>query len=356
MNADRYLPSRLGLLRNDALGDTLLALPVASAARRINRTIEVELVCAPELVDLMRAHPDLSDVVADPGGDARGLARVLRRRRYEAILVLRPTPRNALAAFLAGIPVRVGTAWRFYGTLFNLRWHGHRRFNERHEIEYNLLLLQRLLGRDPGTPEFYLPPPPAEQEGTLALLADQGIALVRPLVALHPGSSGSALPWPIGHYVELARLLSADGVQVVVSGSADEADLTGQVAAVPGVVDLTGRTTLGQLAWIFKSCDTMVSNSTGPLHLAAAVGTKVVGLYPAAEVNSPVRWGPWGPGHKTFRGPVDDCRRCVGSKCEVYNCLEQVSPEQVRRVAFGIMEQSPHHGRYQPSHSSPEQS
>lgn len=345
---------RIGLLRNDALGDTLLVLPVATALKRYDRELEVELVCNDAFVDLMTTHPDLDASVADPGGTARELAKVLRERRYDAIIVLRPTPRNAWACYRARIPIRVGTAFRFYGPLFNYRWYGHRRKNRMHEVDYNLELLKVLLDRDPGAPEYYLPPPPEERASALAILEKVGIDHNRSLMAIHPGSRGSALAWPVHHFVSLAERLREQDIQVVVTGTPDEADRTAPVAAVEGVHDLTGRTTLGELAWVYKECDTLIANSTGTLHLASAVGTKVVGIYPAAAINSPIRWGPYGPGHKTFRGPVDNCPTCIGEQCPVYNCLEMVPVAEVLRVALGVAAQSPHLGRWTGSASAPE--
>lgn len=358
------LVNRIGLLRNDALGDTILTLAVASAAKQLDdRSVEVELVCDGAYTQLLAAHPDLDAVVTDPGGPAADLARLLASRNYDALLVLRPTPRNAWAAFRARIPLRVGTAYRAYGLLFNVRWYGHRETNERHEIEYNLELLQRLTGMSaPGGPQNYLPPPPEDEAPARALLKEMGIRSDRPMVAIHPGSRRradgrhSSLPWPVQHFVTLAGLLIGEDLQVIVTGMAEEAELTSQVAAVEGVVDLTGHTTLSQLAWVFKNCDTLIINSTGTLHLAAAVGTKVVGIYPPAGANSPVRWGPYGPGHMVFTGPAEECRqqKCTWEECPDYNCLEKVLPEDVFVRAIGIIAQSPLRSRWEASTSSPE--
>jgi ADP-heptose:LPS heptosyltransferase len=174
-----------------------------------------------------------------------------------------------------------------------------------------------------------------------------------PVIALHPGGRGSSLAWPIQHFVSLAEQLIGRGVRVIVTGVAEEAELTAPVAAVEGVFDLTGQTTLGELAWIYKECDSVVANSTGPLHLGAAVGTKVVGIYPAAQINSPVRWGPFGPGHMAFRGPVDNCPKCIWEECPFYNCLELVPVSEVVRVTMGVAAQSPHVGEWRGSVSAP---
>jgi len=344
---------RLGLLRNDALGDTLLVLPVASAVKQIDSGVHVELVCNGAFTELLSAHPDLDDVHADPGGRVGVLSRLLKSRRFDALLVMRPTPRNALAAVWANIPLRVGTANRFYGPLFNVRWYGHRSRNLQHEVLYNLELLQKLTDAQYGAPQYYLPPPPADREAARAVLSSAGVQDDRPLIALHPGSrlrpdgSYSHLLWPAASFSELAAALMGDGVQVVVTGSTADADLAGPVREVEGVVDLIGRTTLGQLAWILKQCDTVVANSTGPLHLAAAVGTKVIGLYPAAAGMSPVRWGPFGTGHKVFTPPPEICNEtvCTLERCPEFNCLERITPAAVRDVALGMTSQSPHRSR-----------
>jgi ADP-heptose:LPS heptosyltransferase len=344
---------RVGLIRNDGLGDTLLALPVATALKRFDKEIQVELICRSDYTDLMQAHPDVDAVIGDPGGSAADLARELRLRQYDAVIVLRPTPRNAWAAFRARIPIRVGTAYRAYSLLFTMFWHRHRKKNIRHEVEYNVEMAETLLGRSLGIPQFYLSPPSEEKARAAGILAGEGIDREHLIMALHPGSLGSSLEWPVEHYASLAERLREQRCQVVVTGTPEEKEITERVAAVPGVVDLTGRTTLGELAWIYKFCDTVISNSTGTLHLAAAVGTKVVGIYPAATINSPVRWGPYGPGHKAFTGPVDNCKKCIREECPVFNCLEMVPVKDVLRVALGVSAQSPHHGRWIGSASTP---
>ncbi|MFC1530146.1 glycosyltransferase family 9 protein [Gemmatimonadota bacterium] len=340
---------RLGLLRNDALGDTLLTLPVATAVKQYEPLIEVELICQEAYQPLLKGHPDLDAVHADPGGSSRALARLLRARKYDALLVLRPTPRNARAAWLARVPVRVGTAWRAYGMLFNVRWFGHRKLNQLHEVECNLHLLARLIGPVVSTTQLYLPPPAAYEEAAGAILQEAGVTSDRPLVAIHPGSRvrpdghRSALPWPTVHFATLAGLLVKRGYQVIITGSAEESGVTGEVAAVDGTIDLTARTHLGELAWLLKSCDTLIANSTGVLHLGAAVGTSVIGIYPASQSMSPVRWGPFGRGHKVFRGPAEVCnrRKCTWEECAEFNCLQKILPEEVFKVADRFVAQSP---------------
>ncbi len=352
---------RLGLLSSDTLRETVLTLAVATAAKQYDRAIQVDLICDSAYAQLLEAHPDLDDVVADTGGSSAELTLLLKSHRYDALILLQPNLRNAMAAFRARIPMRVGPVFRAYGLLFNVRWYGRRRKNEKHEIEYSLEMLSLLTGTMPGNPENYLPPPPADQAPALALLKERGVREDKPLVAIHPASRVdsedrySTLPWPLENFVSLVRLLRQKDYQVIITGMSEDAELASPLAAVDGVVDLTGHTTLGQLAWVLKECDSMVGNSTGTLHLAAAVGTKVIGIYPPAGNSSPVRWGPFGPGHKVFSCSEEECGRleCEWENCPACNCLAGISPEEVFEVAEGIIAQSPLRTRWKGSTSTP---
>jgi ADP-heptose:LPS heptosyltransferase len=326
---------------------------VANAVKQYEPSIAIELICQEAYQPLFKGHPDLNAVHADPGGSARALARILRARKCDALLVLRPTPRNAQAAWLARVPVRVGTAWRAYGMMFNVRWYGHRKLNQLHEVQCNLQLLARLIGPVVGMTQLYLPPPAEDRAAAAAILNEAGFKADRPLVAIHPGSRvrpdgrRSALPWPTAHFAALAKRLVQQGCQVIVTGTAEETRVTREVASIDGTIDLTARTHLGELAWLLKWCDTLVANSTGILHLGAAVGTKVIGIYPASQSMSPVRWGPFGRGHKVFRGPAELCnnRKCTWEECPEFNCLARISPEQVLTVVNRFVAQSPMRAR-----------
>ncbi|MFC1627797.1 glycosyltransferase family 9 protein, partial [Gemmatimonadota bacterium] len=128
------------------------------------------------------------------------------------------------------------------------------------------------------------------------------------------------------------------GCQVIITGTEVESGMTGAVAAVEGTVDLTGRTTLGQLAWILKTCDTMIANSTGVLHLGSS-DDDLAPFFDEQLGQSHVMMSR----HKVFRAPVDICGRrgCAWEECEDYNCLERVLPEAVLAVVEGFVTQSP---------------
>ena len=98
---------RLGLLSSDTLRETVLTLAVATAVKRYDRAIQVDLICDSAYAHLLKAHPDLDDVVADTGGSSTDLAHLLKSHRYDALILFQPNLRKAMAAFRARIPMRV---------------------------------------------------------------------------------------------------------------------------------------------------------------------------------------------------------------------------------------------------------
>jgi ADP-heptose:LPS heptosyltransferase len=154
-----------------------------------------------------------------------------------------------------------------------------------------------------GTPAL-VPPrlvvPPAADRAGKRLLEVHGVTPECPFVAVHPGSRGSAAHWPEAHYTELATALRGAGMQVVVTGIAEETDRCRRVAGESGV-SLAGRTDLPTLGSILSRACLLVVGSTGPMHLAAALGTPVVAIFSPLPSQAPDRWGPLGDRHTVIQ-------------------------------------------------------
>jgi ADP-heptose:LPS heptosyltransferase len=130
------------------------------------------------------------------------------------------------------------------------------------------------------------------------------------------------------NFIRLYELLEANGVNPVISGSDPEGAIAEDVARKLGVPvrKITGDTDLRTLAAVLSLAEIVVANSTGPLHLAAAVDTKVVGLYPSRKAMSPVRWGPMGRKGKVIQPPEGVECQCPHKQC---TCMALITPEQV---------------------------
>lgn len=333
---------RILLVRTDRIGDVILTLPVVDLIRKAWPEARVTFLVREYTQELVRHTPGVDAVIlADRNGHPRPHAELLadiRAGRFDVAVHVYPRPRSAWLAWRAGIPIRVGTAYRWYSFLFNRRARDHRRSGHRHEAVYNARLLLPL-GIE--VPEAVRPrlTPSAEHAAAAHRVAESlGLqAGDRPSI-LHPGSGGSSRDWPAHRFGDLARELAPRG-PVVVTGSSHEARLVDDVVARSGGTAraCTGRLSLMELAAFIQRGAVFVSNSTGPLHIAAAVGTPVVGFYPPIAAASVSRWGPLSDRAVTFTPDIARCPRCQGDVCVGNLCMEQIGVEQVVRAIESLL-------------------
>ncbi len=334
---------RILVIRTDRIGDVLLSTPVLSVLREQDSASHISMLVSPYAAGAIDGHPALDEVIVDDrSGRHRGLAGFyrlvvdLRESRFDAALVLHPTARLALACRLAGIPERIGSGYRAYGFLFSRRVYEHRKYADRHEVEYNLALARVLYGQaGDAAPEIHIPD---ETRRAMAQRMRRWQVLPEePLVVLHPGSGGSARNWPAGAYARLADRLTEVGVRVVVTGSDAEHALVGQVAdSNPDrTIPAAGELDIKELAALLEASALCVTNSTGPLHVAAAVGTPTVALFCPIKPCSPTRWGPYGGDHDVLMPEVPACPRCIETACPYFDCMERISVDDVFEAVRG---------------------
>ncbi len=265
-------------------------------------------------------------------------AQVARIRALGVDVWLHALPDRPLArlAQRAGVPVRVGTNRRWWHWLTcNRLVPLSRKNSDLHEAELNLRLLAGIgidtfpaLAAIPALYGFTRLAPLSEAVRTLL---GPPPAAGRLRVILHPKSRGSGREWPLTHYAALARALHTAGHQVLLSGSEAEAtlltDFRRENAAF--LTDLTGRLTLPELLGVIQATDALVAASTGPIHLAAALGRRAVGLYPPLRPLHPGRWAPLGVAAVALVTPARlTCSACVG-RPDLCSCLLEITPLQV---------------------------
>jgi ADP-heptose:LPS heptosyltransferase len=289
------------IVRNDRLGDLILALPAVQALRRRHPEARIGLVVAQATAPLLELYPERVERWID---DEEHLRR-LSGDRPDAIVFLYPDRRWARAASRARVPERIGTAYRRWSWRFNRRVRVHRRSSGRHEAELNLAVAAPLSGEAACVlPGLQVPSPYARRADDL-LARVAGLGPDEPFVAIHPGSSGSAWNWPPDRYAETVAALAAEDIPVVVTGASHEQELALLVAGPAGRV-IAGQTDLPLLGAVLARSRVTVAGSTGPLHLAAALGRPVVALFSPHPSHSPVRWGPLGSGHRILVPNVED--------------------------------------------------
>jgi heptosyltransferase-2 len=283
------------------LGDVVAALPAIVAGG-------TDVLVLEWLAPLVAMSGVRAEVIPFRRG-ARGFAtavRELRRRGYREGVLLTP-------AFSAAWLFRCGGVRRLRGTATDGRSPllSDRVAPETLRPLHRIHAYAALMGQDAvGEPRSVrLTPPAASVERWRARVAADG----GPLVGLVPGSNAPARRWPVDRFAEVARALAARGARAVVMGSQAEAEMTASVAsAAPSALDLGGRTDVADLAAVLSLCDLVVTNDTGAMHLAGAVGTPTVSLWGSSD---PREVRQVGAPDRRVTGPDLPCRPCRRNHC-----------------------------------------
>jgi heptosyltransferase III len=331
------------IVRTDRIGDVVLTLPMVPAIHSKFPGRRVSMLLRTYTRDLVEGFEGLETIISyDAKGELKGFFQLLgevKAGRFDLVFAVHPTFRIALLMFLAGIPARVGTGYRWYSFLFNRRVFEHRKTAERHEAEYNLSLL-RAVGCDiRSIPSITMPVTEAARDAAAREIQRLGLTTVRKLVILHPGSGGSARDWSPGNFGLLAKELKNDGYDVVITGSADEQSLVSEVVRLSegNALAADGRLSLKELTAFIRQAQLFVSNSTGPLHIAASAGVPVIAFYPPMQACSPRRWGPLTDKKAVFVADNKICERCKGGACQGNDCMDQITVDHVVRAARHLL-------------------
>jgi ADP-heptose:LPS heptosyltransferase len=292
-------PEHILLSRPDSIGDVMLTLPLAGLLKARFPGVRITFLGRSYTAPVLRCCPHVDEVLTleelQGPGDAAAVERI---RALRADAVVHVFPHRAVARWCkqADIAQRIGTSHRWWHwTTCNERVSFSRRKSELHEAQLNVKLLGPLGFREipslivlAEAIGFRVPTMP---EAVRALLRPQRVHVI-----LHPLSKGSAVEWGAPRFTELIRHLDPARYQVIITGTAAEAERyrPGLPMDLPQVTDAGGRLSLDELIALIAGCDALVAASTGPLHIAAACGIRAIGLYSPRRPIHPGRWAPIG--------------------------------------------------------------
>ncbi len=357
---------RILLVRLSSLGDIVHGLPALVALRRTWPHAHLAWLVEERFAGLLRGHDCLDELLTIRRlsarqafawwREARHLGRQLREKGFDLAVDLQGRVKSAWLCALSGAPRRVGFANEFRGPL-GLRW-----INESvpfpvgtHAVRRSLLMAE-YLGAAPEPVEFRFPVLPEARAWAEAFLSAAGVSPVspgtraeatagrRPLVTLILGASTPVKAWPPEHFTGLVGILQQTvGAEAVLVGGPGEADREAQVqAALPRpALSAVGKTDLPRLAALLDQAQVVVGADTGALHLAAAVGKPVVGLY---GPTSPELTGPYGLQHRVLWdqpacGPCGRRPMCANS-----DCMRALTPERVAQAVCDLLAAEPSAG------------
>jgi len=330
------------------VGDAVMSLPAIRAIRERFPEAHITLLARPWVADLYARERSIDRVVrCDAASGARDwwtkwrLARSLRSEKFDCAILLQNAFEAAMIAWLAGIPRRIGYARDGRGPLLTDRVPVPKTGEiPRHQRFYYLDLLRRagIIDQIPATPDICLEGRDAAARDGVSLFKHMSIAL--PVVGVSPGAAyGSAKRWLPERFaqaaVEVARTRSGS---VALFGSAGERPLCADVAAaieLEGIAarNLAGETTLGEFIELAAACCVFLTNDSGAMHIASALGVPTVAVFGSTDETAT---GPTGSHARVIRQTVE-CSPCLLRECPIdHRCMTRIGAEQVTRVALEL--------------------
>ncbi|MBI2953859.1 MAG: glycosyltransferase family 9 protein [Chloroflexi bacterium] len=347
--------SRILAIRLDSLGDVLLTTPAIHAIKKTLPRAHLTLLASPIGAQVGRLCPDVDDVIVynaswmDPhrllpqdSDREMSAIRALKERSFGGAIIFTtyrqsPLP-TAYLCYLADIPLRLGGTADGAGSLLTTR---HKLPPDPlHEVERGLNLVAAI-GVVTNETDLVLHVGQDDVDLIRSELSRRGVDDASPVAIVHPGCNFQARTYPWRSYVGVADLLVERlGCQVVFTGSPDERPLINTIRSwmKQDAISLAGETDLKCLAALIKAADIVVTNNTGPAHVAAAMKTPVVVLF--ALTNPPWQWGPWMVRHRLLNKPVP-CSYCYNRTCPTgHECLALVTPDEVVAAARELLDES----------------
>lgn len=323
------------VVRTDRMGDVVLTIPSIRALRQTFPSARISLWVDRSTKDLVEGLPFIDEIILeDKTAGWRGYFRcvaALRKKKFDLAVIYHTKKRTNIACFLAGIPHRLGYKNNKFGFLLTQPIVDERYLGTKHEAEYCMDLLKAV-----GVKIWNLKLQVALHEDAEAwaerFFIDQKL-VGRPVVVLHPSASCFTRFWPIGSYAELAsRIVKEHKASILIVGEKNVQPTAAKIMAHagPGVIDLTGKTSLSQLVSILKRCQVLISNDSGPVHVGAAVGIPVISLFLRSQPGiNPQRWRPLGPNSILLQNKKGE-EVLLDSACKVVSGrFDSISVEEV---------------------------
>lgn len=286
--------------RTDSIGDVILTLPMCAWLKKEFPAVRIVFFSQSYTLEILRCYPFIDEVVCiDTWKDHSFEEQKLLLEKLEVFAFIHVFPNKHLAklAKAAKIPFRVGTSHRLFHLLTcNIRPNFTRKKSDLHEAQLNFELLRSFnLKTLPELKDLIALLKGFQQQSELSPYLKDVLSSKRKKVILHTKSQGSAVEWPLENYVELANLLVKMDYTVYFSGTEKEGQqFRGALPSDSNIIDISGKSSLGELITFISKCDALVACSTGPLHIAAVLGIKAIGLYTDLRPMHPGRWAPLG--------------------------------------------------------------
>jgi len=260
-------PKNILIVRNDRIGDVVLSLPLAGLIKKHYPDCKITFLLRNYTKDIASDHPNIDDVIILKEDNGRipvwKNVNQLKKGFFDASIIVYPTFITALIIFLARVKFRVGSGYRWYSFLFNKKVFEHRKYAEKHELEYNVKLL-KVFGIEENISTknvlFDIHINKTSMEKVNRILTDSGVKFEKKIIIVHPGSGGSAIDLPLEKFRELVKSLSLlNEVNIIITGNEDEKNICSTISSNTNAIDLSGKFILSEIICLIKLSEIFIS-------------------------------------------------------------------------------------------------
>lgn len=331
-------PKRILIIKLRAIGDVVMATPVIEILRRRFPDRHIAFLTEEASADIVSNNPFLDECITLPRRSWQALPwwkswparfrfyRDLRRRQFDLVIDLFGNPRSALLTLLSGAPHRLGYAFR--GRKYCYTRAVPPRGGQIHEVEFHFDALRAIdVPVLPVMPRIDVPPDLIQK--ARQWLAENGITDRQKLIGLNPGGGWAIKRWPPDRFAALADALveAYDARILLLWGPGEQPIIDAVVRHMKRKALVLPPASLIELAAYIQHCSLLISNDSGPMHIAAGLGVPTIGIF---GPTNPLLQGPYGPGHRIVREETVPCLGCNRVTCDIGNvCMTHLEPETV---------------------------
>jgi heptosyltransferase-2 len=342
-DAQKKLPrdrlSRILVIRLDRIGDVVLSTPALRAIKESFPASHVAVLVRRATKDIVEGLPFVDEIITREDFSKDGLAGYLKKSRFVVSVALHPGWWMNYLPWSAGIPFRIGYKFCGSGIFLTKDLPDDRAVRVRHEVASALEVVGQIGAMTHDTSLVVA----VHEEGEAFaedFLQKNGLVQPQKFAVIHPGARQEHIRWKKEGFAAVAdRLISEKGLGVILSGSEEER------ALLDAVRSLMKERCVVAVGWDLKSLISLikraalfVGNSTGPMHLAAALGVPVAAIFGAVHpLDSEREWGPWSKKSLVISKDLS-CKRCHPSDCATFDCMESIAPQEVFEAASKLLE------------------